>query len=87
VQFVVSDIDSESTLKDHIDTLKKLAPRADIPPASLARAISTVEDRIAEIEEQTSVAAPPSFSGSPPPEPDQFDDIALLNLFATLALG
>jgi hypothetical protein len=83
---VVRGIDSESTLEDHIKTIQKLAPRADVSNTNLARAISIVRERIAEIEEQTSEATPPSFSRLPRTEPDQFDDVALINLFAPLAL-
>jgi len=43
-----------------------------------------VEERIAEVEEKTSVSKSPSFSAPTPAEGDAFDDIALGNLFATL---
>lgn len=81
---VTAEIDSESTLDDHIKSLEKLAPRAGIPSAELAIAISRVEDRIAEIEEQTSIATPTSFTSSSTREVDKFDDTALRNLFMPL---
>ncbi len=84
VQSVVSDIDLDSTLKDHIKTLRKLGSRATIPALVLDRAIATVEERIAEVEEKTSVSKSPSFSAPTPVEGDAFDDVALGNLFATL---
>ena len=81
---VTAEIDSESTLDDHIKSLEKLAPRTGIPSAELAIAISRVEDRIAEIEEQTSIATPTSFTSSSTREVDKFDDTALRNLFMPL---
>jgi hypothetical protein len=80
----VSEIDSDSTLNDHIKTLQKLAGRATIPSLILDGAIATVRERIAEVEEQTSVSKSPSFSAPSPPETDTFDDVALKNLFAPL---
>jgi hypothetical protein len=76
--------DSESTLDDHIKTLQRLAPQADIPPAKLAYAVSQIQERIAEISERTEEADSPSFSGHSPREVDKFDDVALRNLFAPL---
>ena len=84
VENIVSEIDSDSTLKDHIETLRKLGGRATIPTLVVDKAIATVEERIAAIEEQTSVSKSPSFSASASSEGDNFDDVALGNLFATL---
>jgi hypothetical protein len=77
-------IDSESTLEDQIKTLKRLAPKAGVPTAKLAYALSAINERIAEISERTEEASSPEFSGRQPREVDRFDDNALRNLFAPL---
>lgn len=83
VEDSISDIDSESTLKDHAKTLEKFAPRASIPQEALDRALSKVRARLEEIAELTSVASSPSTRATPR-EPDNFDDAALASLFAPL---
>ena len=84
VHDIVADIDSESTLKDHIATLKKLGERVAIPPPLLERAIATVMERIGEVEEKTSISASPSFKAGSARDADIFDDVALRNLFEPL---
>ncbi|MBG7614653.1 restriction endonuclease [Brevundimonas sp. BAL450] len=80
----VSDEDSESSLTDRIDALKKLAPRYSIPDDVLGSAISTVEDRIAELSDQTSSgASTPSFTPRRTLT-EKFDNNDLNNLFAPL---
>jgi hypothetical protein len=81
---IVADIDSESTLKDHIQTLQKLAKRTTIPSRNVETAVATVMERIAELEEQTSVSKSPSFKAALTAEHDGFDDVALKNLFEPL---
>ncbi len=76
--------DSESTLSDHIKMLERLAPQAGVPAAKLAYALSVIQNRIVELNEQTEEAPSPSFSGRQPREVDRFDDEALRNLFAPL---
>lgn len=83
VEQTISGIDSESTLEDHAKTLEKLAPRADVPPEALARALAKVQERIMELGEETYVADAPSIPKSPR-EIDTFDDAALRDLFAPL---
>lgn len=80
----ISDIDSESTLEDHGRTLEKLAPRAHIPPAVLARALETVRDRIDVIADRVSTSRSPPVTGTTTAHNDVFDDTALLNLFEPL---
>jgi hypothetical protein len=63
--------------------LTKLAPRIGLDGAALASKLEPLDDRIAEIEEETQEASSPSFS-STPKETDKFDDVALMNLFAPL---
>ena len=77
-------IDSESTLKEHIEALKRLAPRAGIPNDRLSEAISQVESRISEVQESTEEAAAPDFSTKGRRSPDVFDDDELRDLFAPL---
>lgn len=79
-----SAIDSESTLRDHITALERLAPRAQIPLDQLKTAIAAIRGRISEIEENVEEASSPGFSGKLPRESDRFDDLALRNLFAPL---
>src|SRR5580698_5419186 len=81
---VISDIDSESTLNDHIATLEKLGERIQLPRHTLQEAAEAVRERISEIEEQTSVSEGTSFRDIAPRGLDKFDDVALKNLFAPL---
>jgi hypothetical protein len=84
VSDIVADIDSESTLTDHIATLKKLGERVAIPAPLLEKAVATVMERIGEVEEKTSVSASPDFKASSLGDSDRFDDVALRNLFEPL---
>jgi hypothetical protein len=83
VRDIVRDIDSESTLDDHISALQKLAPRAGINPIQLEKVVEVVRERITELDEETSVAAAPTLTG-PTKEKDKFDDSDLRNLFQPL---
>jgi hypothetical protein len=80
----VSDIDSNSTLEDHITMIRKLAKRTVIPSEKVDAAITIVMERIAEVEEQTTVSQSPSIHVTSPVETDTFDDVALNNLFKPL---
>lgn len=84
VRSIVADIDSESTLTEHIKTLQKLAKRATIPAQIVEKAVATVTERIGEVEEQTSVSESPSFKAGSQDQLDAFDDVALRNLFEPL---
>lgn len=79
----VDQEDSESSLVDHIDVLKKLAPRYGISEQKLSYAISKIEDRISEIEEKSTPSSSPTFL-SQNREIDAFDDHALRNMFTPL---
>lgn len=79
----IRDEESESSLNDRIESLKKLAPRFGISSSVLKSTISKVEDRIAELEETSVSTSSPSFS-SPKRQTDKFDDDALKNLFTSL---
>lgn len=80
----ISEEDSESSLSDRIDTLKKFALRFGVPDAVLNSAVSAIEDRIGEIEDQSSPAPSPSFPSSNKREGETFDDFALRDLFTPL---
>ncbi|MGD9842899.1 MAG: hypothetical protein AB7U99_08355, partial [Steroidobacteraceae bacterium] len=83
----VSDIDSESTLRSHGDTLKKLAGRAGVNSEELQDAMDAIDNRISEIDEQTPDEDGPYIMASVPAEADNaFDDAAVKNLFASLTL-
>jgi len=80
----ISEDDSESSLSDRIDTLKKFALRFGVPDDVLNSAVSAIEDRIGEIEDQSSPAPSPSFPSSNKREGETFDDFALRDLFTPL---
>lgn len=80
---IVADIDSESTLLDHIGSLKILAPKSSLPKEVVERAIDYAHDRMAELEE-TTVKRVVSPARVQPIDNDSFDDVALRNLFAPL---
>jgi hypothetical protein len=84
VTSTVAEIDSESTLEDHITSLRKLGERAAVDLTQVELAVSYVNDRIDE------VARLSAGTQSSPPEvhvprgPEQFDDVALKGLFSQL---
>jgi hypothetical protein len=84
IERMAAESSSQSTLEEHKETLTKLAPRIGLDGAALALKLSALDDRIAEIEEETEEADSPSFNGSMSKEADKFDDVALMNLFAPL---
>lgn len=80
----IREDDSESSLSDRIDALKKFAPRFGVSDAELSRAISTIEDRIGEIEERSIPASSPNIKSSSIRDREKFDDGALRDLFTPL---
>lgn len=80
----ISQEDSESSLSDRIDALKKFAPRYGVPESILQGAVSAIEDRMGEIEERSSPASSPSFTPVKRREPENFDNDALKDLFTPL---
>ncbi|MDH2357616.1 hypothetical protein QCM80_44885 [Bradyrhizobium sp. SSUT112] len=42
---IVEDMDSESPLKEHIDTIRKLSKRVDLVSQSISKAVETVKRR------------------------------------------
>ncbi|UYG06849.1 restriction endonuclease [Halomonas sp. M4R1S46] len=85
VSEIVSDIDSESTLQDHIEMLKKLGERRGIEGSDIDKAIEVVDSRILEVqEEEAELEAHAPTLGNRKEGLYQFDDAALLNLFKPL---
>ncbi|MCR3702036.1 restriction endonuclease [Citrobacter sp. RHBSTW-00570] len=80
----ICEDDSESSLSDRIDALKKFAPRFGVSDAVLNSAISAIEERIGEIEDHSSRASSPSFLSSNKYEQETFNDRDLRDLFTTL---
>lgn len=80
----IREDDSESSLSDRIDALKKFAPRFGVSNAVLNSAVSAIEDRIYEIEDRSSRASSPSFPSSKKSDEENFDDKALRDLFTSL---
>ena len=83
IEEFIQDEDSESTLLDHISSLRKWAPRYGVPKASLDTAVSSIEERIEDISETAPARASVRFGGGSDAS-DKFDDEALNNLFAPL---
>ncbi len=86
IEDIVSEIDSESTLDDHIKVLEKIAKNAPIDESTINSAINTIEARKIELqeEEEMSQARSPSFTSKPNAPADKFDDDALRSLFIPL---
>jgi hypothetical protein len=63
--------------------LEKLAPKAGISAVDLSRAVASVKERIADLNESVSTANEPSFTG-PKKVTDQLEDAELQNLFLPL---
>jgi DNA polymerase III delta prime subunit len=84
VEDEVEYTDPEVTLNEYIRILQKLADWAKIPSHEVDAAIAKVRARIAELEEETEEADPPTFVAKSPDEGEAFDDAALRNLFAPL---
>lgn len=80
----ICEDDSESSLSDRIDDLKKFASRFGVPEALLNSAISAIEMRISEIEDRSRPASSPSIPSSNKYKLEAFNDRALRDLFATL---
>lgn len=80
----ISEDDSESSLSDRIDALKKFASRFGVSDTVLNSSVAAIEERISEIEDRSSCAPSPSFPSSNYYELETFDNSALQDLFSTL---
>jgi hypothetical protein len=79
----ISDVDSESTLEDHVKSIRKLAERVNIEGAAVDAAVAAVnrqKDRLAE-ESSSSESSSPIL---PRRIVDRFDDEQLFGLFGSL---
>jgi len=81
---IVAQIDSESTLNDHADSLQKLGRRANAAPFEIQDALQTINDRIEEIRDEAPQAKSPKFSGSTPFGKDECSDQEIRDLFLGL---
>ncbi|MBR9971895.1 restriction endonuclease [Magnetospirillum sulfuroxidans] len=79
----VAELDSDSTLNDHMGYLGVLGPRAGVLESVIARAEKIVKERIKAIEEEITTADAPEV-GRGKQENETFDDAAIQNLFAPL---
>jgi hypothetical protein len=80
----ISDVDSESTLEDHVKSIRKLAKRVNIEGAAVDAAVAAVsrqKDRLAE-ESSSSESTSPNIL--PRRIADRFDDEQLFGLFGSL---
>lgn len=79
----VSDVDSESTLEEYVETLRKLAPRVGISENQLEEALGHVQSRISELEDMTTTSSAPNLDLTKD-DIDMFGDAEIENLFQTL---
>ncbi len=84
IETVVADMDSESTLNEHIDALVRLGPIAGIPDLIVERAVDQVNVRLSELQSEAEAATAPALAPAPIRDRKEFDDVALNNLFASL---
>jgi energy-coupling factor transporter ATP-binding protein EcfA2 len=80
----VANFDSESTLEDHIKTLRTLSKRAGILSQKVEKAVEIVQARIAELRDETPEPTSPSIKPRADIDTSAFDDAAIANLFASL---
>jgi hypothetical protein len=81
---IVADVDSESTLDDHIVSIKKLGARISADIERLDQAIGAIQVRIEEVKERAVDADEPNFAGRTARLPDHFDDADINSLFKLL---
>lgn len=75
--------DSEFTLEDHMASLKKLGPRADVPAAVIEKAEMQIKERIAAIDEESVKGDSPDIGGTGR-ESEKLSDAELKNMFMPL---
>lgn len=81
---LVGDLDSESTLEDHIKSLRNLAKRVGIVSHEVEKAVEIVKARIAELRDEAAEPTSPSIKAPAELSSSSFDDVAIANLFAPL---
>lgn len=82
IEYVIDQMDSESDLSDHAETLKRIAHRAAVTDSDLDSALNRVEERIMQIDATTTSSPVRLNAGSARNE--EFDDMALHSLFSGL---
>ncbi|GKX35806.1 MAG: hypothetical protein MnENMB40S_34240 [Rhizobiaceae bacterium MnEN-MB40S] len=80
----LSEMESESTVDEHLEILQKLGKRSGIPDHMIKSASKMADERKWEIEEESSTAPSLSLKNKDSLTGDDFDDIALQMLFAPL---
>lgn len=78
------DMDSASTVDEHIEALEKLGKRAGVPHEVITRASDKAWERRFEIEDARVEASSASIRSRDTQIGDVFDDVALRTLFAPL---
>ncbi|MGX9181469.1 nSTAND3 domain-containing NTPase [Mesorhizobium sp. BHbdii] len=81
---VLRDMDSESTVDEHIEVLEKLGKRTGISEEAIKRASEKALERKIEIESDSTAAPSSSVRSRDTQIADAFDDAALQTLFAPL---
>ena len=81
---VARDLDSVSSLEDYASTLERLGQNMGVYAKKLERIASIVEDRRFELEEETPESSSPSVGKPVELRRENFDDVALRNLFSSL---
>ncbi|PLP59010.1 hypothetical protein CYK37_10930 [Mesorhizobium loti] len=84
IDSVLRDMDSESTVDEHIEVLEKLGERTGIPNDVIKRASEKALQRKFEIEDESTEAPSSTIRNSDTQIGDMFDDAALQSLFAPL---
>jgi hypothetical protein len=85
VESVIAEMDSASTLEEHMEALGRLGPIAGIPVPLVKRAVDQVKSRIVQLKAETEEAAAPVVPSSRHSDLDDFSDAELSNQFASLA--
>ena len=85
IEDLIEGEQSDATLQECISTLRKWGNRFSIPRKSIDTAVSKIEERIKEIQDEDEPVTPdsPSFTALADVS-DEFDDEALKNLFTPL---
>jgi hypothetical protein len=81
---IFRDTDSESTLDEHVDVLQRLGKVAGLTDKKIENVYYLASDRKHEIASETVEAEPITACADTQSEVDNFDEVALQNLFAPL---
>lgn len=84
IEDVLENLNSQSSVDEHLEILEKLAERADLPETIIDQARSKAEERKFEIESTSSDSPSSSVRDTDIQITDVFDNAALQTLFAPL---